>query len=358
MDQDRFWILLSKKFALEASVSELQELENFIVENPFCIDDMNALERIWQYQKVSPSAIADKAFEKHIFKKEQAELNTGKTIPIKRRWLKFSLGIAASAFLLLLTFVVFKKNIPEPLTAQKVPNDLQTVQAEGISSITLKDGSTVRLNKGSKISYAKGFGDNNRELTLVGEAFFDVVKKNGQPFIIHTNTITIRVLGTAFNVKAYPEDKKTETSLMRGRIEVTLNTEPNNKIVLMPTEKLVVDNAYQPIAGASEEDRPAKINLRNLATINKIQYYPADSTVVETAWVENKLVFRDESFEDLAIRLERFYNVQIEFADSRLLSKRLTGIFEKETINEALDALSITIPFRFIKKGNNYILKN
>ena len=99
---------------------------------------------------------------------------------------------------------------------------------------------------------------------LTGEGFFDVTKNKGKPFIINTSSIKIKVLGTAFNVKAYPEDKQTETSLIRGSIEVTIRNRPNDKIILTPSEKLVVEND---IAHLEKDSKKQEIRTGNIARI-------------------------------------------------------------------------------------------
>ena len=98
------------------------------------------------------------------------------------------------------------------------------------------------LNADSKLTYDENFRGDYREVSLEGEAFFDVVKDKTRPFIIHTKTLDIRVLGTAFNVSAYESEKNTETALFRGSVEVTLHNNPEKKIVLKPNEKLMVNN--------------------------------------------------------------------------------------------------------------------
>ena len=87
-------------------------------------------------------------------------------------------------------------------------------------------------------------------------------------------------------------------------------------------------------------------------SINKLKYSPVDSTVAETQWINNRLVFRDESFEELATRLERWYDVSIELKDASLEDARLNGIFQSETIVQALEALKISVPFSYEQKGN------
>lgn len=112
------------------------------------------------------------------------------------------------------------------LTHNLLNNDLDKVSYQNIevpygskTKIELPDGSRVSLNSGSKLKYEKGFGDKTRVIFLEGEAFFDV-KKTGIPFYVHVSGIKIKVLGTTFNVKAYPEEKTVETTLITGRVEI------------------------------------------------------------------------------------------------------------------------------------------
>ena len=87
-----------------------------------------------------------------------------------------------------------------------------------------------------------------------------------------------------------------------------------------------------------------------------MKYNPEDSTVAETQWINNKLIFRDESFADLAVRMERWYDVKIEISDPGLMQAKLNGIFESETIIQALEALRILIPFRYEQTGNKILI--
>ena len=109
------------------------------------------------------------------------------------------------------------------------------------SRSVLPDGSTVWLNAGSKLYYENDFTGATREVRLEGEAFFDVVKKTDRPFIVHTSGIDIKVLGTAFNVKSYPEDKTVETTLYRGSVKVFRHEESETGAIhLKPNEKLIL----------------------------------------------------------------------------------------------------------------------
>ena len=251
----------------------------------------------------------------------------------------------------LIGFFVFRgvitpqSNPPETASLNEI-----TTRMGSRSKVQLPDGSIVWLNAGSKLVYDKNYGQQQREVTLLGEAFFDVKKHASKPFIIHASNINIKVLGTAFNVKAYPDDKKIETSLIRGSIEVTINNRPDNKIILSPNEKLIVEN--ETAAKLQSKQGPAQPAI----AFQKLHYNAIDSTIAETAWVADRLTVREETFGELAIKMERWYDVQIEIRNESLPNKVLSVSFENETVDQALEALKELFQFRYEKTGNNIII--
>jgi ferric-dicitrate binding protein FerR (iron transport regulator) len=224
------------------------------------------------------------------------------------------------------------------------------------TKLLLPDSTQVWLNSGSKLTYDKTYGNGTREVSLSGEAYFDVVKNPTHPFVIHTVNIDIKVLGTAFNVKSFPNEKNTETSLIRGSIEVTFKNRPSEKIILKPNEKLITANE-EPVKDSAqkeaqqEKSKPAtaKEAARQdpLVMVSHLTYEPHDGTIVETSWMENKLIFRSETFEELAIKLERWYGISIRFTDEEIKPRRLTGVFENESLQQALEALQLITPFAY-----------
>ena len=215
------------------------------------------------------------------------------------------------------------------------------------TNLVLPDGTKVWLNAGSNMTYDKDYGINVREVNLTGEAYFDVVKNAKKPFIIHTSKINIKVLGTAFNVRCYPDEKNTETSLVRGSLEVTIK-DRKEKFILKPNEKLIVSN---------KEVRPEKENIPvekttpaqpvDMVELSHLSVLPQDNSIVETSWVNNKLVFRSETFEEVALKMERWYAVPVVFKEEKLKAKKFTGIFENETIEQALAAMQLTTAFSY-----------
>ena len=178
------------------------------------------------------------------------------------------------------------------------------------SSIVLPDGSLVNLNSGSKLTFNNNFHDKYRQVSLEGEAFFSVTKNEDVPFIVSANDIRIQVLGTKFNVKAYPDENAVSTTLVEGSVDVKSATQES---ILKPNQKLVYNKDDQ------------KMVLYNLSDITP-----------EIEWKDGRLVFRNESLEELELKLERWFDVDIEFADEEVKNRRFTGILERESILEAV----------------------
>jgi ferric-dicitrate binding protein FerR (iron transport regulator) len=368
MNQENFWILLSKKLTNEANLSELKELEDLILENPEWQYAIQNIEDLWKHRPANDDMLAEDAYMLHLQRMKEFNIAFGDTIsndaaPVigrskrKIRWYWAAavlMIVAGGAFMLFDKINQGRKGMGNSL-AREV-NEI-TTRPGSKSKIELPDGSIVWLNAGSKLTYNKDYGQTLREVTLSGEGYFDVMKMKEKPFIIHTSNINIKVLGTVFNVKAYPDDKRTETSLIRGSIEVTIKNRPNDKIILSPSEKLVVENdeiiQRENKTGRYELDPPP---ISAAMSVNKLKYDAADSTLVETEWIKNRLVFRDESFADVAMQMERWYNVDIEIADPYLSEVHLNGTFDDETILQALDALKEFISFHYEQKGNKIII--
>ncbi len=358
MKEELFWILLSKKMSGEIAPQELIELEGLIQEHPEWQHAIQTLEDLWEHKAVVNTVAEEDAYLLHIHRMNEMGIPfDGRSVQAGRykTWYWVAAAVAASVIL----FFVFNPfgNDNKEAAGQPIAINEVSVRKGSTSKIILPDGSEVWLNAGSKLVYDKEYGEKGREVSLTGEGFFDVKKMQDVPFIIHTANIHIKVLGTTFNVKAYPEDNKTETSLLHGSVEVTINGRPKDKIILSPSEKLIVEND----GSFREETQKQKADIKLLVptpviSINKLLYNPADSAVAEVQWVNNRLVFRDEAFGDLAARLERRYDVHIEIKEEAIAEERLNGVFESENILQVLDALKESIPFRYSKEGNSIII--
>jgi ferric-dicitrate binding protein FerR (iron transport regulator) len=226
------------------------------------------------------------------------------------------------------------------------------------SKLILPDGTQVWLNSESKLSYNTNFNDSIREVNLEGEAFFDVVKDKHRPFVVKTSAISIRVLGTAFNVKSYQQDSTIEATLVRGLIEVQNNNEPSaSKIILKPNEKLVYNKTdSKPISSSGLNHATSGVPPQ-LISISSLPKNIADSVRKETSWVYGKLVFDGDNFVTLAEKMERWYNVKIKIQNEALAKHRFVGVFENENVEDALKALKLITKFNYRIEENEIIIE-
>lgn len=366
MSQETFWILLSKKLSGEASPEELVVLENLILEHPEWQYAIQNLGEIWKYQPKKDQTEEEDAYMLHLQRMQELNVPFGNlpdqapVISLSGRkkmkrwyWAAAVLLLLAGAWTLLMK--PFKVSQGQEMARQV--SEI-TTRPGSTSKVELPDGSMVWLNAGSKLTYNKDFGKELREVTLSGEGYFDVTKMKDKPFIIHTSNIKIKVLGTAFNVKAYPEDKLSETSLIRGSIEVTINNRPNDIIILSPSEKLVVENDKVVRRGELTKPVDAPVTpMIPMVAVNKLRYSPADSSIDEIAWIDNRLIFRNETMEELALRMERRYAVRIKIEAEELKEMKVNGIFDQESVTQALEALREMIPsINYVKEGSQIII--
>ena len=235
-----------------------------------------------------------------------------------------------------------------PASANASLNRVTTKPASK-TQIQLPDGSTVWLNASSNLTYDKDFGKDLREVNLVGEAFFNVTKDPAHPFIIHTKVIDVKVLGTEFNVRAYPNDSYTETSLIRGRVEITVKNRPEEKHYLKPNEKMSVAN------NILDEKSPRLTKSEPIILTQPLSYAQTDSSIIETSWLNNRLIFQqNETFREVALKLERSYGVHINFLSEQVADEYRPFVsFKNETINQALDELREGYKFNYEIAGDN-----
>lgn len=210
------------------------------------------------------------------------------------------------------------------------------------SNIILPDGTQVWINADTRLTYDKSFGENTREVNLEGEAFFDVVKDKNRPFIVHTQTMDVRVVGTAFNVRAYNNEASTQTTLVRGLVEVMLKKETKKKIVLKPNEKIIVQNDYQ----QTKTHKIAKTEIPEIS-LEVLKSTLKDSAIAETQWVSNRIAFDQEKLEDIIPVLERWYNVKINVKNISAPNRRYSGTFNNENLKDILESLKLAGSFNY-----------
>jgi len=372
---DQFWVLLSKKLSNEASSEELQELQSILLSNPDLHHKAEMHTEMWEQGSINHIAGSEAAYMRHMMKhkdeffvEENSEVaNSDDTIFEAKRGFFHTLFLNKRLTVFsLLTFLILTTGTIY-LFSQKRGTKLPTDQ--GISSIVTKngnrskvvlpDGSQVWLNAGSNLDYNNStFNNELREVSLDGEAYFDVTKNPDKPFIIHTKKMDIKVLGTVFNVRSYNNEKITEAALIKGSIEVTLKDRKDQKIILKPNEKISIANE-----DSKAELKQNKIILPKTNTtpvpqivVKELKPNPTYNIIGEIAWTQNKLFFDDETFEEIVLRMERWFGKKVTIANESLKNVHYTGNYENETLEEVLLSLKLSKSFNFRIGNDNVVI--
>ena len=317
---------------------EIKELEEFFVHFPEYRKTQNFTDALTTEEQRSDTLMKndldqnlDKIWKE--IKREECIVVPIEATKIKPlAFLKWIAAVLLMGILATLFFFAQKPNPSDRLAGSGMQNIY--VPFGKTKELQLPDGTSVKLNAGSTFSYPKVFSTKNRLVTLKGEGFFEVAKDANRPFLVHTDKVIIKVLGTAFNVKAYSTDKKIETTLLSGKIQVGLNDKPEKNIVMKPNEKLTLINK-----GAATE-----YELEELPDLHKDE-------VAEIAWLSNKLVFTNERFDEVSKQIERRFDVKIVFENEALKRERISGVFKDESLEQALSFIKMTTSFKYRRDG-------
>jgi transmembrane sensor len=239
----------------------------------------------------------------------------------------FRYNFSKIAALLIIIFVlgaVFARVFIKPAGYSNKTSMIEVVAPMGNKAMTsLPDGTKIWLNAGSTIEYSLSDKKNIREVFLTGEAYFEVAKNPHKPFIVNAGVIIIKAYGTTFNVKAYPEERVVEATLVEGSISVEVKNKPENRIMLNPDEQVFY---YKPTSERNE----------------KLLITKGINSELFTSWINDRLQISGETLESLAVKLERKYGMAIHFEDNSLKDLRFTGIIENETIEQVLELIKIS----------------
>jgi ferric-dicitrate binding protein FerR (iron transport regulator) len=341
MDETRFIELLSKKRSGAITLLEQKELNDLIQSDPRYAEMAGTIDNLY---KVSDNKIADPEAHQKLWSSIQSRLHTEEQSGRDARkgtgrWISI-VSVAASVLAIVAFVAVFYAR----RSGTEEQHNIVSTKKGNKTKIVLPDGSEVWLNSDSKISYNALFGKHYREVTLEGEAFFDVKKDPDHPFTVLTKEMSVKVLGTAFDVRAYPGESNEQTTLIHGAVEVTLKRYGNKRIELAPYEKIAVSTAV-PATGSGNTGNNLLQNSGSVR-LSKIKNDTA-SSVLETQWVKNTLAFEDKPFGKIALEIERWYDVKVLIRKDQLTDKRFNGVFNDRPLDEVLEALSLAGNFHF-----------
>lgn len=268
-------------------------------------------------------------FERIISTKRSRESSYAPFLQKNRyRWAKYA---AAVAVLTLLGVFLFQRSWLDSYQSQEEIVRILTKESPMGSKLTtvLSDGSRVKLNAGSKIVYPEEFSDTLRRVYLTGEAYFEVESDPRRPFRVESNKVGTEVLGTSFNMRAYPDDHKISVAVAEGKVRVTNAGGSTMKFehTLLPYQE-------------------SEVNILNGQVIKREL---RDDMIF--AWTNWKLVFREEPLFSILKKLERWYNVEFEFKEKIETLDTYTGSFDNDPLNVVLEALKSQGAFNYEIQG-------
>ncbi len=350
---------------LEGKISSEDEL--FLLEwlknNPDAIKNFNDFRRIWNLSEMAGTLGNDAIELEWIQLRERINSGKGSEVVINRGFL-YWLPRLAAVFLLgaLLSFFAAYL-LMNPQNQELTYHEINTPPGAK-SKVTLPDGTNIWLNAGSNLRYSNEYGKKERLVHLTGEAYFDVFHNASKLFLVKTSELNIKAYGTAFNVKSYPEEGTIETTLIEGSIGVTRTTfankkndevllEPNQRVVYYRKTKAVETRQLEEEEADAPESSPVKREEKKLTyLISK-----GIDTKEYTSWKDGTLFITSESLSDLAIKLERKYDVKIHFENQRLKDLKFTGSLENETVEQVIDAIGIAAKINYTIEDRDIWLK-
>ncbi len=323
-------ILIAKYFDNNISIEEMNMLNAWANQSDEHGERIKQLLRLRQitHPSFNPDDINLKAAEDAVLQRIGKSKNTTyKNIPAW--WQK----IAAVLLIPVLFFSGYLWINNRKINASQAAIHEVTALPGTRTKVNLPDGSEVWLNSGSTLSYPLAFKHNERKITLRGEGYFIVDADRKRPFYITTNELQVMITGTELNVESYPNDTITSVILASG--SATVITDNHTPVLLKPNQHF-------------------SLNTRS----RKYDLHPTDAALYGK-WKEGVLAFRDETLESVFKRIGRTFNVEIQIKDSALARHQYRATFEKESLQQILDLISLSAPIQYkhVKTTNNGITK-
>lgn len=230
-----------------------------------------------------------------------------------------------------LSYVPTESVVPDK-KEKEIPQNRLIIPQGQTYKVTLSDGTQIWLNSETELIYPGTFAGDKREVTLIGEAYFQVAKEADRPFSIKTNNVEVNVLGTSFNVCSYQEDTQLDVTLVEGSVAVRI--EGKEQVEIKPSEQLVYDKA----------NNQTKVQVVN--------------TQLYTSWIEGKYIFKNATLGEIVRKLKYWYDFSVDYEDELLRSKRFSLTMEREeSIDKLLEVISSTSDIQLERYENSIHIK-
>lgn len=310
-----YWDIAAKSFEGKATPAEEEALRRWLSQSPEHQQQYKAQQQLWQTTTPAPATVVDTdaAWQKV---RAQLQPQQAKVVLLYRQ-----LWRVAAAVVILIGIAWLARLYFMPYYG------LQVVESgEERMAVWLPDSSQVWLNKGSILAYDQNFDGPQREVHLEGEAFFEVTHNPQQPFVIEAENSKTQVLGTSFNLRAYPQEQTVELTVATGKVAFTVSES---------TEQAIVTPGF----GA--------IHNREQNSITK--YTLADENA--WAWKSGTLRFNGQPLQEVLPELERYFGVTLQLRQSDLGNCRFTGTFREAELQEVLQVLEASLQLEVTKQN-------
>lgn len=329
--------LISKYLNNRCTEEELNEVLQWINTNAENEEDKNRVFDIWENYRAEHNTWNDEKFftlfdkiqQKIDQNAQQKEISNNRVKPVSLyiTWLTRVAAILLLPVLAFLFYILAEKKMVTGQYTQMAVDSLEIIAPVGSRTVVhLSDGSEVHLNYGSKLKYPQIFTGDKRGVVLEGEGYFIVSHNPEKPFVVNVGKIQIRALGTSFNVNAYPGKDNLETTLVNGKVVI---------------EKTESNGSMKPI----NDMLPGQHVSYNIKTGVVASSFGSVEKYI--AWKEGKMVFEDASITQVAERLSRMFNVEIE-VKGNAKDYLYTVTFVDEPLYQILDLMTIATPVKYI----------
>lgn len=341
--------LLARYLSGNCSAEEQERVEQWIAQDPENKKKLDEYKRIWKISEKSGLTAKDdfntlgewQSLRQRLNKEEisQAEEKSrnlykkfrGSSIhSASQKFIRIAAVILLASFAGFFTYQNFYQ--PEPDVQEPVLREISTEKAQR-ANLTLSDGTKVMLNAESKMKIPKKFASNVREVFLDGQAHFEVVENKKKSFLIHSNQSLIRVLGTSFSVRSYPEDGQVQVAVEKGSVSFESETGKGGSKVVLEKNEIGEFNT----------------NSHEIATrqVQDMELY--------LSWKEGYLKFQNMQMAKVGKTLERRYNVEVSFGSEEIKNKSLTAYLKSRSIRNVLEVIATSLDIGYQLNDNKVV---
>lgn len=314
--QEQAELLMAKKIADELTDEENQLLQQWLDSDVNKLNEFKDYRKMWDHAQQSgrPNIDVDQAWGKV----SQQLSGTKRFSLLTSSYARIAAGLIAALTIGLWFYAKPTVKWSEATTA-----------SNQVKKITLPDGSIAWIHEFSTIKFHGDFSGNSRKVVLSGLAFFDVVKNPDKPFVIETPRGEVRVLGTSFEVSAYPKDSFERVTVNTGKVQFKSGSA--NAVTLLAFQQAVITKK------------------------NEVLVTDFDSSHKVT-WQTGTLEFSNDRMDKVAEKLERYYHVKVTFTNPNIIHCHFTGAFKQQSLNNVMNAMSKALQFTYEIIGNTVVV--